>query len=49
MLDKQKKLFTAEGDVDKTALIEFYKELRKFPHLNDTDAAILAATKYVVF
>ncbi|ODM88768.1 Sodium/calcium exchanger 1 [Orchesella cincta] len=45
MLDKQKKLFTAEGDVDKEALIEFYKELRKFPHLNDTDAAILAATK----
>lgn len=48
MLEKQKKLFTADGEVNKEALIEFYKELRKFPHLNDSDAAILAATKYLI-
>lgn len=45
MLEKQKKLFSPEGEVNKDALIDFYKELRKFPHLNDSDAAVLAATK----
>lgn len=45
MLEKEKKLFTQDGEVDRDALIEFYKDLRKFPHLSDSDAAILAATK----
>lgn len=45
MLEKQKKLFTPHGEVDKQALIEFYKELRKYPDISDSDAAVLAATK----
>ncbi|XP_021948332.1 sodium/calcium exchanger 1 isoform X3 [Folsomia candida] len=47
MLEKQKKLFTAHGEVNKEALIEFYKELRKYPDISDSDAAVLAATKLI--
>jgi len=50
MLEKHRKhLFTEGGEVNKEALVEFYKELRKFPDLSDSDAAILAATKWVVY
>jgi len=45
MLARQKKLFTETGEVNKEGLIEFYKELRKFPDISDSDAAVLAATK----
>jgi hypothetical protein len=48
MLEKQKKLFNEHGEVNKEALVEFYKELRKFPDISDSDAAVLAATKYKI-
>ena len=43
----KKKLFHEDGNLNKEGLIEFYKELRKYPDLSDQDAATLAATKYV--
>jgi len=46
MLKKQEKLFTKNGEVNKEGLIEFYKELKQFPGISDSDAAVLAATKY---
>ncbi|CAG7732673.1 unnamed protein product [Allacma fusca] len=42
-----KKLFNEDGTLNKEGLIEFYKELRKYPDLTDADAATLAATKLI--
>ena len=49
MLAKKRKLFFKDGEVNKEGLVEFYKDLRKYPDLSDSDAAILAATKYGIF
>jgi len=46
MLERRKQLFFKDGEVNREGLIEFYKDLRKYPDLSDSDAAILAATKY---
>jgi hypothetical protein len=46
MLAQKKKLFYKDGQVNKEGLVEFYKDLRRYPDLSDSDAAILAATKY---
>jgi len=45
MLSKKRKLFLKDGELNKESLVEFYKDLRKYPDLSDSDAAILAATK----
>jgi len=46
MLKRRKLLFLKDGEVNREGLIEFYKDLRRYPDLSDSDAAILAATKY---
>lgn len=37
--------FFRDGRLDRDGLVEFIKEVKKYPGLTDEDAAVLAATK----
>ena len=39
------KNFFENGRLDRNGLVEFIKEVKKYPGLTDEDAAVLAATK----
>lgn len=38
--------FFKEGKLDKANLVEFVREVKKFPGVSDEEAAVLAAAKY---
>lgn len=41
--------FFKEGKLDKANLVNFVREVKKFPGLSDEDAATLAAAKLVLW
>lgn len=45
MLQRGKKLFLKNGEINREGLVEFYKDLKRCSDLSDSDAAVLAATR----